>query len=318
MIGHERPKPILKLRILGINTYKEAVIFMREDCHVCRSEGFEVQARVNVTLKGVNLIATLNIVTSEILQHGEASLSDFALQKLAAKDGDEIHVSHPPQVHSLSHMRSKIYGNVLEADHLQSIVDDIVAGRYSDIHVSAFLTACAGGRLNETEIVHLTRAMVDSGDRLDWGKDLVVDKHCIGGLPGNRTTPIVVAIIAAYGLTMPKTSSRAITSLAGTADTMEVLTNVNLDAAAMRKVVEKENGCVVWGGSVTLSPADDLLIRVEKALDIDSEGQLIASVLSKKIAAGSSHVLIDMPIGPTAKIRSIKMAGKLTRYLEQT
>ena len=184
--------------------------------------------------------------------------------------------------------------------------------------MSSFLTACAGGRLNEQEIVHLTRAMVDSGDRLDWGQDLVVDKHCVGGLPGNRTTPIVVAIVAAHGLTMPKTSSRAITSPAGTADTMEVLTAVDLDVPVMRKVVEQEQGCVVWGGSVSLSPADDLLIRVEKALDLDSEGQLVASVLSKKIAAGSSHVLIDMPVGPTAKIRSMEMAEDLSRYLEQT
>ena len=314
----DRPKPELKLRRLGINTYKEAVIYMREDCHVCRAEGFEVQARVKVALNGKDLIATLNMVTSDILKQGEASLSEYAMQKLGAQDGDKIQVSHPSPVHSLSHMRSKIYGNTLEADQLQAIVDDIVAGRYSDIHVSSFLTACAGGRLDEDEIIHLTRAMVDSGDRLDWGQELIVDKHCVGGLPGNRTTPIVVAIVAAHGLTMPKTSSRAITSPAGTADTMEVLTNVDLDVAAMRKVVEKENGCVVWGGSVSLSPADDLLIRVEKALDLDSEGQLVASVLSKKIAAGSSHVLIDMPVGPTAKIRSMEMAEELSRYLEQT
>lgn len=168
------------------------------------------------------------------------------------------------------------------------------------------------------EIADLTRAMVDSGERLDWGAELVVDKHCVGGLPGNRTTPIVVAIVAAFGLIMPKTSSRAITSPAGTADTMEVLAPVALDAAAMRRVVEQEQGCVVWGGAVSLSPADDLLIRVEKALDLDSEGQLVASVLSKKIAAGSTHVLIDVPVGPSAKVRSMDMAEDLTRFLEQT
>ena len=317
-MDQERPKPILKFRRLGIDTYKEAVIYMREDCHVCRAEGFEVQTRVLVSLNGQSMIATLNMIRDGLLKPGEAALSEYAWAKLGAKDGADIHVSHAPPVHSLSHMRSKIYGNELQGEQLQAIVDDIVAGYYSDIHVSSFLTACAGGRLNEQEIVHLTRAMVDSGDSLDWGQDLVVDKHCVGGLPGNRTTPIVVAIVAAHGLTMPKTSSRAITSPAGTADTMEVLTTVDLDVPVMRKVVEQENGCVIWGGSVSLSPADDLLIRVEKALDLDSEGQLVASVLSKKIAAGSSHVLIDMPVGPTAKIRSMEMAEDLSRYLEQT
>jgi thymidine phosphorylase len=114
---------------------------------------------------------------------------------------------------------------------------------------------------------------------------------------------------------MPKTSSRAITSPAGTADTMEVLAPVDLDIAAMRRTVERTGACIVWGGSVRLSPADDILIRVERPLDLDSEGQLVASVLSKKAAAGSTHVLIDLPVGPTAKVRSAEAAQALGRRL---
>ena len=155
--------------------------------------------------------------------------------------------------------------------------------------------------------------MVETGERLRWPAGIIVDKHCVGGLPGNRTTPIIVAIVASLGLTMPKTSSRAITSPAGTADTMETMAPVDLDTAAIRQVVEREGGCVVWGGAIKLSPADDILIRVERALDLDSEGQLIASVLSKKIAAGSTHVVIDLPVGPTAKVRSAKTAKALSR-----
>ena len=116
-------------------------------------------------------------------------------------------------------------------------------------------------------------------------------------------------IVTSLGLTMPKTSSRAITSPAGTADTMETLAPVDLDVATMRRVVEREGGCIAWGGAVRLSPADDILIRVERALDLDSEGQMIASVLSKKIAAGSTHLVIDMPVGPTAKVRSAEDAA---------
>jgi thymidine phosphorylase len=144
-----------------------------------------------------------------------------------------------------------------------------------------------------------------------------VDKHCVGGLPGNRTTPIVVAVVAAQGLTIPKTSSRAITSPAGTADTMEMLAPVDLDIAAMRRVVEKESGCIVWGGAAGLSPADDILVRVERPLELDSEGQLVASVLSKKAAAGSTHVVVDVPVGPTAKVRSAEAAEFLKKRLEE-
>jgi thymidine phosphorylase len=157
--------------------------------------------------------------------------------------------------------------------------------------------------------------MVATGARLHWKAPVVVDKHCVGGLPGNRTTPIVVAIVTALGLTMPKTSSRAITSPAGTADTMAMLAPVELDLRQMRQTVERTGGCVVWGGAINLAPVDDVLIRIERALDIDSPGQLVASILSKKIAAGSTHVVIDVPVGPTAKVREPARAQALEQML---
>ncbi len=315
----EHGKHTLRLKRLGIDTYKEPIIFMRDDCHVCRAEGFESLARIRVTLDDRVLVATLNKVRGNgMLETGEAGLSEYAWKALGAKAGDRISVGHPAPVTSLGYVRSKIYGNRLTSGEISAIVNDVVSYRYSDIEIAAFVTACAGQRMDAAEITDLTRAMVDAGERMTWPDAMVVDKHCVGGLPGNRTTPIVVAIVAAFGLTMPKTSSRAITSPAGTADMMEVLAPVELDVKTIRKVVESEHGCIVWGGAVSLSPADDILIRIERVIDLDSEGQLVASVLSKKIAAGSTHVLIDMPVGPTAKIRSMDMAQTLGRYLEQS
>ena len=308
----------LRLRYLGIDTYKEAVIYIHANSAVCKSEGFESQSRIQVRYKDKSLIATLNKVSSDLLGTEEASLSLQAWKSLCAIEGEEIEVAHPVPVTSLSHVRSKIYGNELQADELREIIYDIVQSRYSDIEIASFVTACAGGHLDKKEIIYLTQAMVDAGQKLDWPKELVVDKHCIGGLPGNRTTPIIVPIVAAFGLTMPKTSSRAITSPAGTADTMEVLAPVNLDIANIKRVVEKEEGCIVWGGAFSLSPADDLLIRIERILDLDSEGQLVASILSKKIACGATHVLIDIPVGPTAKVRTLDHAERLAASLEAT
>lgn len=305
----------LTLKRLGIDTQNEAVIYVRADSQICLSEGFVSQARIRVGKGERYIIATLNTITTPLLRHNEAGLSEYAWRLLDAGEGEEVTLSHPKPLHSLSYIRSKIYGNVLQESEINAIIEDAVAGHLSDIHTSAFVAACAGGRLNEEEIFHLTQAMVKTGKRLSWNKELVVDKHCVGGLPGNRTTPIVVAIVAAYGLTIPKTSSRSITSPAGTADTMEVLAPVDLSLEQIRAVVEKENGCVVWGGAVSLSPADDVLIRVERALNVDSEGQLVASVLSKKIAAGSTHVVIDIPIGPTAKVRDAAMGIRLQHLL---
>ncbi|MEK9971032.1 MAG: thymidine phosphorylase, partial [Ferrovibrio sp.] len=152
--------------------------------------------------------------------------------------------------------------------------------------------------------------------RLHWGGKMVVDKHCIGGMPGNRTSMIVVPIVMAHGLTIPKTSSRAITSPAGTADTMEVLARVDIGTDEMRAIVEKIGGCLVWGGQVNLSPADDVLITVERPLGIDTREQMVASILSKKLTAGSTHLVLDIPVGPSAKVRSQVEAVRLRKLFE--
>lgn len=309
------PSNELRLRHLGIDTYQEPVIYMAADCPVCRSEGWAAQARVLVTLNGRSAIATLNVVTDSLLAPDEASLSDTAWTTLGASDGDNVTLSHPPPLTSFALVRRKLYGQRLEAVDFPRIISDIVAGRYSAIELAAFVSACTGGRLDFAETVALTHAMIDVGDRLSWHHDVVVDKHSVGGLPGNRTTMLVVPIVAAAGLVMPKTSSRAITSPAGTADAMETVAPVDLDVPSTRRVVEREGGCIIWGGAVRLSPADDIIIRVERPLDLDSEGQLVASVLSKKAAAGSTHVVIDMPIGPTAKVRSHDAARTLGALL---
>lgn len=306
----ERMTP-LKARRLGLDTQQELTIYLRADSAVCKSEGFSALSRVLVRTEHSHVIATLNIITGELLHGGEIGLSESAWKKLELEEGDSIWASHPPPIGSISHIRAKVYGHTLKQEQYREIIDDIVSGRYADIHLAAFITACGNDNMNNREITDLTEAMVNSGSTISWGLPIVLDKHCVGGLPGNRTTPIVVSILAASGLTVPKTSSRAITSPAGTADTMETLTNVSLSLDEMKQVVCENGGCLAWGGSVRLSPADDLLIKVERVLDIDSEGQLIASVLSKKIAAGATHVLIDMPVGPTAKVRSQKSADKL-------
>jgi thymidine phosphorylase len=158
--------------------------------------------------------------------------------------------------------------------------------------------------------------MVETGERLGWDEPLVVDKHCIGGIPGNRTSMLIVPIVAAHGMLIPKTSSRAITSPAGTADTMEVLAEVELAPDRLHQIVRKERGCVAWGGTANLAPVDDVLISVERPLGIDSHGQLVASILAKKMAAGSTHLLIDIPVGPTAKVRHMREALALRKLFE--
>jgi thymidine phosphorylase len=308
----------LRLVRAGIDTYQQPVVYMHRDCHVCRSEGFTALTRVLARSGGREIVATLNVVVDDHLELDVAALSEPAW-KMLQPDRDAWAVfSHPEPPASAAALRAKVFGQRLrEADFL-ALMRDMVGNRLSDIELTAFVTACAGERLDKEETTALTKAMLAVGERIDWGSGVVLDKHCVGGLPGNRTTPIVVAIVAAAGHRIPKTSSRAITSPAGTADAMETMAPVALDLDAMRSVVEREGGCIVWGGNVRLSPADDVLIRIERPLDFDSDGQLVASVLSKKAAAGSTHVLVDVPVGPTAKVRSAAAAASLEARLLAT
>lgn len=308
---------LLQFRDLGIDTNCEFVVFMPASCHICKSEGFQALTRLSISFNKTTLIAELNITNGGLLNEGEISLSKSAIQKLGVKENDLLKVTHIDSLKSMSHVRAKLSGNALNQQEYDEIIKDIADERYSDIFLSSFVAACSGSNMKLDEICFLTKSMIKAGSKLDWGNEIIADKHCVGGLPGNRTSMIIVPIIASLGIIMPKTSSRAITSSAGTADAMEVLTNVNLSLTQMRKVVEKENGCIVWGGSMKLSPADDIIIKVERALDIDSEGQMIASILSKKAAAGATHCVIDIPFGATAKVRTIDEAISLSLRLKE-
>lgn len=200
----------LRAKRIGIETLQEYVVYMHRDCHVCRAEGLEAQARVLLGLGQRSIVATLNVVDPGLVELDEAGLSNSAWHALGARAADQITVSHAPTLDSMSQVRAKIYGHRLDAPALNAIVADVSGGRYPDTHIAAFLSACAGGRMDVQETIAFTRAMVAAGERIAWGHAPIADKHCVGGLPGNRTTPIVVAIVAAAGLTMPKTSSRAI------------------------------------------------------------------------------------------------------------
>jgi thymidine phosphorylase len=308
----------LRTKRLGLHTQREPVVIVRSDCPVCRSEGLSPREQVLLRTDGREVTAILFQHDGDLLEAGEIGLSEAAWSLLGSTEGERVEISHAPALESLSAVRRRIYGQPLDEAAMDAIVVDIVAGRYSDVHLAAFLTAGSALPLSDQETTALTGSMARSGDRLSWGAGKIVDKHSVGGLPGNRTTPIIVAIAAACGLTIPKTSSRAITSPAGTADAMDTVTKVDLNVAAIRRVVEAEGGCLAWGGAVNLSPADDIFIGVERQLDIDTEGQLIASVLSKKIASGATHLVLDIPVGPTAKVRGPEAAARLAARLTET
>lgn len=269
--------------------------------------GLHSSDRLKLVYGEKELIALANVATD--FPHDRIWVYLEIAQALGIKDGDVIDVELAPMPESLNNVRAKLRGERLREHEIVTIVKDVVEQHLSDIEISAFLTALKIYNLSMSENEALSRAMVDTGKTLDFGVNPILDKHSIGGIPGDKTSMIVVPIVAAAGYTIPKTSSRAITSPAGTADRVETLCPVNLNISEIKSVVKKTNGCLVWGGSLELAPADDLFIQVEYPLGIDP--LLLPSIMSKKKAIGATHVVIDIPTGNSAKIKTMSEAYML-------
>ena len=213
---------------------------------------------------------------------------------------------------ALKAIQKKLIGKTLNYKEIYAIMDEISHDRLGDVLTTYFAASGYSKGFSYDEIYFLTKAMVETGEKLHF-KGIVADKHSIGGLPGTRATMIIVPIIASAGFTIPKSSSRAITTPAGTADSMECLASVTFDEKQIYEIVEKTKACIVWGGSFKIAPADDEIIHVEEPLALESFDKILVSVMAKKIAFGSNHVVIDIPYGITMKVHHKEDAEALAK-----
>lgn len=296
-----------KVKLLGIEAGGKPVIVM--DDEYASLLGTYSSDRVQITYKKENTIAIVNVATD--FPKNTLGIYEEVRTKLKVQSGEEVEVRPAERPESLSYIRDKILGRRLQGPEIKMIVMDVVEKHLSDVELASFVTALHIRGTNMDEAEALSRAMVDTGQTLDFGKGPVLDKHSIGGVPGDKTTLLVVPIVSAAGFTIPKTSSRAITSPAGTADRVEVLCPVDLTSEEIRAVVEKTNACLVWGGALDLAPADDLFIQVEYPLSIDP--LLLPSIMSKKKAINADYVVMDIPVGRGAKIKTTGEGHALAR-----
>src|SRR5579875_27269 len=309
---------MFKVKHLPIDTLREHVITIHQNAVRNGNLGFNPLDRAQV--RGVHpvtgdmreVVGVLNFCSDLLVQPDEIGLSEQAFHDLGLPEGCAVTATLATAPESVDLVRAKLRGGRLSRGAFHEILTDICAHRYSRVELTMFVLACALKTLDSVEVVDYTQAMIDTGATLDFGPGPIADKHSVGGVPGNRTTMIVVPIITALGLKMPKTSSRAITSPAGTADTMGVMAEVALSASRLRQIVESTGGCIAWGGAVNLAPADDILITVERPMEVDTEAQMVASILAKKKSVGATHVVIDLPVGRTAKIATADAARELS------
>ena len=270
--------------------------------------------RVKISRRGRSVIAVLNIAEGrKAVSPGSIGLFEEIIRDLRVRDGQHVSISLVKKPDSVYFIKRKMDGFILSPKEIDAIIQDVVENRLSSIELAYFVAASYMNVFTFRETVALTRSLISHGKTIHFNRYPVVDKHCTGGVAGNRTTMVIVPILAAAGLTVPKTSSRSITSPAGTADVMEVLADVSLSIPRIRQVVRKTNACMVWGGALGLAPADDRIIQVEHPLSIDAKSQLISSILAKKKSVSATHLLVDIPIGKNAKVVSRKHAYDLKR-----
>ncbi len=261
-------------------------------------------------------VVTVLDSTTSMVKVDQVGIFKEVQKALGVKDGEPVIVSPSPQPESVRYIKKKLKGIELTPAEVTSIVEDIAQNRLSEIEASAFMTAVYIHGNTLPEIVAMTKALVAGGEQLEFSKGPVVDKHSIGGING-RVTMVLVPIVAAAGLLIPKTASRSITSAAGTADSMETLANVSLSGNEIKRLTEKIGGVICWGGGVDLAPGDDKIIKIEHPLSLDPDGQVIASVMAKKSAVGAKFVVIDIPVGPDVKVDSTERAETMAkRFVE--
>jgi thymidine phosphorylase len=306
----------LRVRRAAVELSGEPMALVHVDAPAVAAARLAGVERVEIATGSASVRARLAVASDEgLVGLHEIALSPAAFERLGVGEGTKALLSRSPSPASRDLLRRKVAGEELTAAEIDTVVRDLVDGRYAPAEIAGFLVA-ASTNLSLAEVTALTRARAALVQRFNWDGRTVVDKHSMGGVPGSRITPVVVAIAAAHGLTMPKTSSRAITSAAGTADVMECAARVDLSPAELRAVVERAGGAIAWSGRISHSALDDVMNAVNLPLGIRSAALDVSSILSKKLAVGSTHVVVDIPVGPLAKTRTKSAGRELARLFE--
>ncbi len=300
----------LKAKSYDIDVSEPTVLIHDADC-----AEIGVKENDRVIISANRTVVALVSRSDTLVERGMILMPQSLMERCGIEDGEEVSAVYCQNPDSVRSIRRKMDGEKLSKEEIDSIVEDILRNKLSKIEVSAWLTALYIRGMDIDEIADFTRAMADTGDIIKFDRSTVFDFHSLGGVPGNKITPIVVSIVASAGAMIPKLSSRAISSACGTSDFVEVFCNVMMDAETLREVAENVGGVFAWGGGMNLAPVDDMVINIEHPLGINPRAQMLASIMSKKVAVGATHLLVDIPTGAGTKVPTIEDARGYARDL---
>lgn len=307
---------MLELKHLPVSSFNENIAYIHRDCPVYKIDNIKTMTRIEIHGGSEPVYAFLQIVdSSKILRPDELGLNTEAFKQIGLPEGSKVSLTLTPPAPSLTSVRRKIAGNILSAEEYSAIIADISARRYSNMDIASFLVA-AGSFITPGELLSLTDAL--RGDRIiDWGsEEIVADHYCLGDVPGNKADLILTAIVAAYGLPIPKTVSPSLGGSTSAADTMAMLAGIDLDVRSLKKQVLEKRGAIVNLDRLEIAPADKIITMVEQQNGLATLERSIASVLATKMAAGITHLLIDIPVGPRTRVRSTQEAMRLRKLIE--
>lgn len=215
-------------------------------------------------------------------------------------------------------IKKKRDGGELSKEEIQFFVDGYVSGEIPDYQASAFTMAVFFRGLNARETTDLTLAMAESGDMLDLSVlgDKTVDKHSTGGV-GDKVTLVVAPVAAALGCTVAKMSGRGLGHTGGTVDKLESIPGFRVELAPDEFFAQvKETGISVIGQSENLTPADKKLYALrDVTATVESIPLIASSIISKKLAGGSRHIVLDVTCGSGAFMKTPEAAEELARAM---
>lgn len=307
---------MLTLRHLPIKSFSESIAYIHKDCTIYKIDNIKSMTRIEIHGGKEPVYAFLQIVdNSRIVRPDELGLNTEAFKLINLPEGSKITLTLTPPASSLAFVKRKIAGNILSAKEYNDIIDDISARRYSNMDIASFLVAM-GSFITPNEVLDLTEAL--RGDKtINWGnEEIVVDTFCLGDIPGNKVDLIITAIVAAYGLPMPKTVFGSLNSYSSVADTMSVLANIESDVRTLKKQVQEKRGAIVSSDSLEIAQADKSISFVEQLNGLATLERSVSSVLANKLASGITHLLIDIPVGPKARIKNTQEALRLRKLIE--
>lgn len=215
-------------------------------------------------------------------------------------------------------IQKKKENKVLSEEEIKYFIENYVKGEIPDYQVSAFLMAVYFNKLNLDETYYLTKAMIDSGDRVDLSEvpGSKVDKHSTGGV-GDTVTLVLGPLLASVGLVFAKMSGRGLGHTGGTLDKLEAIPgfNINIGGKEFVEILKKSNIAVI-GQTENIVPADKLLYALRDATaTVDNVSLIASSILSKKIALGTDALVLDVKVGNGAFMKDVPSAIELSKLM---